>query len=117
MKKIIELKNISKGFEDETVLAPELEAEVVEEHGVSNKSNADELSSVPKKKRLNKTVITSENSVAQQLEDQESYYYKKALKNLTRKNGKFKLQHGYGLWGWSVSIDFVELFKLLFGGE
>ena len=33
------------------------------------------------------------------------------------KNGKFKLEHGYGLWGWSVSIDFVELFKLLFGGE
>ena len=33
------------------------------------------------------------------------------------KNGKFKLEYGYGLWGWSVSIDFVELFKLLFGGE
>ena len=33
------------------------------------------------------------------------------------KDGKLELKHGYGWWGWSVSIDFVELFKWLFGGE
>ena len=33
------------------------------------------------------------------------------------KDGKFKLEYGYGWWGWSVSIDFIELFKWLFGGE
>ena len=33
------------------------------------------------------------------------------------KDGKIELKHGYGLWGWSVSIDCVELFKWLFGGE
>lgn len=33
------------------------------------------------------------------------------------KDGKFKFGHGAGWFGWSVSIDFVELFKLLFGGE
>ena len=33
------------------------------------------------------------------------------------KNGKFKLECGYGWWGWSISIDFIELFKWLFGGE
>ena len=33
------------------------------------------------------------------------------------KNGKFEFGVGAGWFGWSVSIDFVELFKLLFGGE
>ena len=33
------------------------------------------------------------------------------------KDGKLELKYGYGWWGWSVSIDFVELFKWLFGGE
>ena len=33
------------------------------------------------------------------------------------KNGKLKFEYGYGWWGWSVSIDFIELFKLFFGGE
>ncbi len=32
------------------------------------------------------------------------------------KDDKFKLKQGYGWWGWSVSIDFGELFKRLFGG-
>ena len=26
------------------------------------------------------------------------------------KDGKFQFKHGYGWWGWSVSIDFLELF-------
>ena len=33
------------------------------------------------------------------------------------KDGKLELKHGYVLWGWSLSIDFVELWKCLFGGE
>ena len=33
------------------------------------------------------------------------------------KDGKFKFGFGAGWFGWSISIDFVELFKLLFGGE
>ena len=33
------------------------------------------------------------------------------------KDGKFEFGCGAGWLGWSVSIDFVELFKLLFGGE
>ena len=33
------------------------------------------------------------------------------------KDGKFKLEYGYGWWGWSVSIDFIEVFKWLFGGD
>ena len=33
------------------------------------------------------------------------------------KDGKFEFGYGAGWFGWSVSIDFVELFKLLFGGE
>lgn len=33
------------------------------------------------------------------------------------KDGKFKFGYGAGRFGWSVSIDFVELFKLLFKGE
>lgn len=33
------------------------------------------------------------------------------------KDGKFKFGYGAGWFGWSVSIDFVELFKLLFKGE
>lgn len=33
------------------------------------------------------------------------------------KDGKFEFGVGAGWFGWSVSIDFVELFKLLFGGE
>ena len=31
------------------------------------------------------------------------------------KDGKF--DYGAGWFGWSISIDFVELFKWLFGGE
>ena len=30
------------------------------------------------------------------------------------KDGKFKFGYGAGWFGWSVSIDFAELFKLLF---
>jgi len=44
-----------------------------------------------KTSRLNKVVITSENSVAQQLENQESKYYKDVIKSLTRKGGKFEM--------------------------
>ena len=79
--------------EEEAPLAQELNTEVVEEQVASStpSNDADALSQAPKKKRLNKVVITSENSVAQQLEDKESYYYQKAIKNLTRKNGKFKM--------------------------
>lgn len=33
------------------------------------------------------------------------------------KDGKFKFGYGAGWFGGSVSIDFVELFKLLFKGE
>lgn len=33
------------------------------------------------------------------------------------KDGKLELKHGYGWWGWSVSIDFVEFFKWVFGGR
>ena len=33
------------------------------------------------------------------------------------KDGKFEFGLGAGWFGWSVSIDFVELFKLLFRGE
>lgn len=33
------------------------------------------------------------------------------------KDGKLELKHGYGWWGWSLSIDFVELWKCLFGGK
>ena len=33
------------------------------------------------------------------------------------KDGKFEFGYSAGWYGWSVSIDFVELFKLLFGGE
>ena len=32
------------------------------------------------------------------------------------KDGTFTFGAGYGWYGWSISIDFVELFKLLFGG-
>lgn len=32
------------------------------------------------------------------------------------RDGKFTLGYGVGWYGWSISIDFVELFKLLFGG-
>ena len=38
-------------------------------------------------------------------------------KTLNHKDGKFKFGFGAGWFGWSISIDFVELFKLLFGGE
>lgn len=31
--------------------------------------------------------------------------------------GYFEFGFGAGWFGWSVSIDFVELFKWLFGGE
>lgn len=33
------------------------------------------------------------------------------------KDGNLELKHGYGWWGWSVSIDFVEFFKWVFGGR
>ena len=29
----------------------------------------------------------------------------------------FKLEYGYGWWGWSISIDVIELFKIIFGGK
>jgi hypothetical protein len=33
------------------------------------------------------------------------------------KDGELELKQGYNWWGWSVSIDFIELYKWLFGGE
>lgn len=33
------------------------------------------------------------------------------------KDGKFEFGYGAGWFGWSVSVDFVELIKLLFGGK
>ena len=30
------------------------------------------------------------------------------------KKGHFKLKHGYGWWGWSISVDFVGLWDYLF---
>lgn len=35
----------------------------------------------------------------------------------TYKDGKLELKNGYGWWGWSISIDFLELAKWLFGGK
>jgi len=31
------------------------------------------------------------------------------------KDGNFEFEQGYGLWGWAVSIDLVELFEWLSG--
>lgn len=82
--------------EEEISLTPPAEAVVEDEIEKANK---------PKTKRLNKVVITSENSVAQQLEDQNSIYYKNAIKNLTRKNGKYKMSEEEAV---STIFDFVD---------
>ena len=33
------------------------------------------------------------------------------------KDGKFEFGYGAGWYGWSVSVDFIELFKVLLGGN
>ena len=101
--------NVSEEVEDliaeEIEVAPELESELAVEDGVSLDPTTEEdveaepvlvahaTEDKPKKTRtrLNKVIITSENAVAQQLEDADSKYYKDAIRNLTRKNGKFKM--------------------------
>lgn len=89
VKQAIELvHNGLYGIENPTII---IEPETKEP--VENPKDEDSTKNPAKTKtaRLNKVVITSENSVAQQLEDQESKYYKDLMRSLTRKGGKFQM--------------------------